>query len=314
MKDLAGSNLTTSSRAVFAALCEFGNQNSEMWPSWVPRSIVGFFAWPSIKRLEIVTGLSKRGTQVALKELEREGAVLCVYRSRGGAPRRTTPSAAGHPAKTNAYLLTPQSLRRSIETEPGTSFLKTTKLKPENGAVTAPYVANHHQSEGNNDDRRQFQACIDQEPTADKLSKRNPEAELRRRMKLGHNDESGGLAYLVLRGLGFEIDLLSRFLLYDAVRTGDPVRVLNPGAYYRSLVRSFLRSEETRKAHSEKEGIERDECTLGMCDGTGQIYKGQIVTACDCKVGRSLPSTVLELMEAVNSAAKEYRPPPDQRT
>jgi len=83
MKDLAGTNLKTTSRLVFGALCDYADPKNEMWPPGAPK-IEGFAAWPSIQTLMSVTDLSDRGVQIGLRELEAAGAIRCIRRSRGG--------------------------------------------------------------------------------------------------------------------------------------------------------------------------------------------------------------------------------------
>lgn len=84
MRDLIGTSFSTGERIVFGALCDYANANCQMWPPWVPR-MNGFAAWPSIPKLAAVTKLSDRGVQNALRFLEKEGAIRCIYRSTGGA-------------------------------------------------------------------------------------------------------------------------------------------------------------------------------------------------------------------------------------
>jgi len=104
LKDLIGTSLGSTLRIVFAALCEYANPRTEMWPVGALK-LDGFAAWPSVQTLAAMTGLSVRAVQAALRDLEAAGAIRCIYRSPGGG------SVSGDRTKrqsTCCYLITPQ--------------------------------------------------------------------------------------------------------------------------------------------------------------------------------------------------------------
>ena len=126
--------LSSTARGVFGVLCEHANRNEVMWPEYVPRGQAGWLAWPSVLTLSAMTGYTDRAVQEALAELESKGAIQCIYRSKGGAPRKINGKWGS--AKTNCYLITPNVLRgstrgdHSAETqiEPRTSRRRTVNL------------------------------------------------------------------------------------------------------------------------------------------------------------------------------------------
>ena len=75
-----------------------------MWPPGTRKSD-GFAAWPSVSTLTVITGLSERTVQIALRELEAAGAIRCICRSRGGGSHKP-----GKTPATNCYLLTPHDV------------------------------------------------------------------------------------------------------------------------------------------------------------------------------------------------------------
>lgn len=108
-----GSDIKSTARHVFGALCEYANCDRAMWPSWVQSDFVGFAAWPSIGKIAEVTGLGERTIQEALHLLENAGAIACLYRSKGGAPTRSQ----HEPGKSSCYGLTPHLVHRYKENE-----------------------------------------------------------------------------------------------------------------------------------------------------------------------------------------------------
>jgi hypothetical protein len=159
MKDLMRSSFSTAERAVFGALCDYSNAKSDMWPPWVPKSD-GFAAWPSIETIAAITNLTDRGVQKALAKLELGNAIYCIYRSKGGAPKKR--GGGMLPARTNCYLITPNSVHPSREpddkhagVEPRSEARETPNSvpnnpelsSPNNPELSSPEVFNHHHQE-----------------------------------------------------------------------------------------------------------------------------------------------------------------------
>ena len=104
--------LSSTARGVFGVLCEHANNKKSMWPPFVPASASGWLAWPSVLTVAAMTGYSDRAVQMALSELETAGAIQCAYRSKGGAAQIV--HGRRIPAKTSAYLITPNHVPGSI--------------------------------------------------------------------------------------------------------------------------------------------------------------------------------------------------------
>ena len=84
-----------------------------MWPPWTPGETAdGYLAWPSVAKLAEVTNLSERAVQQALRELEEKSAVLCVFKSTGGAPRKGRFGERAVSGRTSCYLITPHMVHR----------------------------------------------------------------------------------------------------------------------------------------------------------------------------------------------------------
>ena len=84
-----------------------------MWPPWVPKETPdGYLAWPSVARIALVTDLSERAIQTALRELVDKSAIVCVFKSQGGAPTRAQIGRKSLPARTSCYLITPHLVHR----------------------------------------------------------------------------------------------------------------------------------------------------------------------------------------------------------
>jgi hypothetical protein len=75
----------------------------------VPLNWKVFAAWPSVQTLMSVTGLSDRGVQIALQDLQAVNAIQCIYHSRGGGSEKGDRKKQ---TSTNCYLLTPNSVHR----------------------------------------------------------------------------------------------------------------------------------------------------------------------------------------------------------
>lgn len=179
------SPLGPDERAVFGAICDYGNPNPVMWPSWVDNStvqqhiqshfdgeneqIIPCLAWPSISKLCEHTALSERAVQVALRNLETARALDCVYRSKGGAPRKPRSGENARPGRANCYLITPHCVHRSkpesdnatrnaapsadkprteFDATPHPAVTNPAPRAPNNPAPCAPEVSNAEVSKG----------------------------------------------------------------------------------------------------------------------------------------------------------------------
>ncbi|MGA8030437.1 MAG: hypothetical protein WB992_25120 [Bryobacteraceae bacterium] len=331
MKDLIGTVFSTAERIVFGALCDYSNANVEMRPPWVPKTD-GFAAWPSIQRIVAVTKLTDRGVQIALAKLEAGDAIRCIYRSKGGAPKRRGDRVL--PAKTNCYLLTPNSLHRSdsssLDTEPRSEIPTTPNsvrdnpevTSPHNPELTSPEVFNHHHQEerakersnaqpaktslfSNSDDDDDDQSTRKRVPITD-----DPEAEFAARLTErswleGPIRDVHSIVQIVNDGLKYDRKLFLEFLNYEAPLT-TPEKIKSAAAHYRSLVPKFYTARSERRRAEQKEldrklarRVEKPEpiCPLSKCNGRGEVYDnaGMPVGICECEAGQNMPGTVREM-------------------
>jgi len=302
LRDLAGTTIKSVARMVFAALCDYGNPNRQMWPPWTPRETSGgYLAWPSVARLAEVTDLSERAVQQALRELEEKEAVLCVFKSQGGAPRKGRLGQRTVPARTSCYLITPHMVHRCSESELKEKGVVDSSITPQettnnpaphaplNPARGAPDRSNHHHQRDRTKkkvpnietgDRFQDKPVQSAEsktgrktPFSNSLPddddgkpKRepldDPTEELRQRFKERFGDESGAILQTVVADLGFDRQALTEFVAFDDAHTGAPERLKNPGGYYRALVKQFRAARIARIEAEQRERYRAMERTL----------------------------------------------------
>lgn len=168
---MAGSRLLgPTDRLVFAGLCGYANRNGG--PAWLRNRPSGFLAWPSVPTLSEDTGLSERAVQAGIKNLEAHGAIICVYRSAGGAPRSRR-GAQPQPGRTNCYLLTPHQvhpltpheMHRSKGTKPRSSCNETVHVVQNNPAAGAPELIKKSYLEESTTTTRAREECSRSEPS-----------------------------------------------------------------------------------------------------------------------------------------------------
>ncbi len=333
LKDLAHTRLKTTARVVFAALCDYANPKCEMWPSGAPR-VEGFAAWPSVQTIMGVTGLSDRGVQIALRELETAGAIQCIRRSRGGGSRK-----AGYWAKanTNCYLLTPNAVPREIAANPITpnvihpALPVETAVTPNDGCPDpelpsreprtvftpdpecySPEETNHHHQKEETKKGSNSNDLL-------RTETEDPTARLRRRFRERFGSGADALLAIVLTGLNNRESEIQEFVDFDEGHTGAPHHLTNPGGYYRKLVMNFQLAQSVRREAARQQRLRELErqmagqgraektsvCSLGICNGRGEVYDslGSVVEVCACEEGRKLPQTVRELIEQLKKGA-----------
>jgi hypothetical protein len=347
MRDLAGSTVKSLARTVFAALCDYGNIKREMWPPWAPDTTPdGYLAWPSVARLVQITDLSERSVQDALRELEQKKAVVCVYKSQGGAPRKGRPGKKALPARTSCYLITPHLAHRCSDEraseepkEPRSDCTITPQVAPNNPAPPAPYnpagpapnsSSHHHQrerpkerlnSKPNEPNTTKENSALgvllddDDRRASERAPLGDPEDELRLRFKERFADASGAIVQMVIDGLSHDRQALKEFVAFDDAHTGAPASLVNPGGYYRNLVKEFQSAQRGRREAERKERIRKIErsmtqeeppkrvCPLGVCNGNGEIHTSDHIGVCKCEAGRNLPTQVKELIERIQQGA-----------
>jgi hypothetical protein len=144
----------------------------------------------------------------------------------------------------------------------------------------------------------------------------DPEDELRLRFKERFADESGALVQLVIDGLCHDRQALKEFVAFDDAHTGAPASLVNPGGYYRNLVREFRGAQGGRREAERKERVreierslvsqedaEKPVCPIGMCNGWGELYEAGVYRPCGCAAGQRLSPKVREIMEILNRGA-----------
>ena len=253
-----------------------------MWPPGARKSD-GFAAWPSVATLTIITGLSERTVQTALRELEAAGAIRCIRRSRGGGSHKP-----GQTRGTNCYLLTPHDVPREVaETSfspqpmhPGSDVTPhllhpkerfTPQERAEHLASFAPpprtrctpspalpapkefNLNHHHHQEEEGKEEFNARALPDSSPDDDdrRVNRRAPledsveELALRFRERFGSG--ANAILRIVLDGLSLEQKEVQAFVAFDDAHTGAPEDLNNPGGYYRSLVMKFQLAQKNRR-------------------------------------------------------------------
>jgi len=251
-----------------------------MWPPGARKSD-GFAAWPSVATLTVITGLSERTVQTALRELEAAGAIRCIRRSRGGGSHKP-----GQTLGTNCYLLTPHDVPREVaETSftpqpmhPGSDFTPhqlhpkerfTPQETAEHPASFAPphrtsctpspalpapkeFNLNHHHQEEAKEESN-VQAPLDSFPDDDdrrtnrRAQLEDPAEELALRFRERFGSGANAILRIVLDGLSPEQKEVQAFVAFDDAHTGAPGDLNNPGGYYRSLVMKFQLAQKNQR-------------------------------------------------------------------
>jgi hypothetical protein len=291
LRDLAGTTIKSVARMVFAALCDYGNPNRQMWPPWTPdETPAGYMAWPSVARLAEVTDLSERAVQQALRELEKKEAVLCVFKSQGGAPRKGRLGQRAVPARTSCYLITPHMVHRCSESEVKKKAAVDSSITPQettnnpaphaplNPARGAPDRSNHHHQKdrtkkkvpnieaGDRSQNKSVQPAEsktgerksssnsfsddDEKPQREPLEE--PQDELRLRFQERFGDVSGAILQTIVDELN-DRQALKEFIAFDDAHTGSPGSIRNPGGYYRDLVKRFRAARSARIESEQRE-------------------------------------------------------------
>ncbi|HEY3936739.1 MAG TPA: helix-turn-helix domain-containing protein [Bryobacteraceae bacterium] len=144
----------------------------------------------------------------------------------------------------------------------------------------------------------------------------DPEDELRLRFRERFVDESGALVQLVMDGLSYDRQALKEFVIFDDAHTGAPASLVNPGGYYRNLVKEFRAARSSRIEAERRERYrtiertlvspepeEQPVCELGLCEGVGELFENGKYRPCDCAAGQRLSPKVREMMETLNRGA-----------
>lgn len=137
------------------------------------------------------------------------------------------------------------------------------------------------------------------------------------RLKERHDESVNrhGILQCVLGDLKTFSDL-KPFLKFERNQTTAPDKLRNPPGHYRRTVQRFYEAEAKRRDWNRREQMrvleakiasrtdapQRPVCTVGRCNGTGELYDDTgVVSACGCEIGRQLPSQVLELFTQMNA-------------
>jgi Helix-turn-helix domain len=273
LKHLKGLQLKQSARLVFAALCEYANRKNEKWPAGIPK-LEGFAAWPSVHTITQVTGLSDRGVQRGLRELEKRKVIQRLIPlgefKRGAHTVRTD---------TNCYLLTPdRALVKTAETEikpkPNPLYIPETEnelLTADSGRPPPDLYSGgprHHvtpppdsmspketnSSSSREETKKEFRA---QKPLRslsdddDGRTKRpaplvDPREELHLLLEEHFGSRSATLLEMILADISPHKAEIQEFLAFYEARTGSPRAIKNPGAYCRTLIENFHLAKRRR--------------------------------------------------------------------
>jgi hypothetical protein len=157
----------------------------------------------------------------------------------------------------------------------------------------------------------------------EKLPKReplaDPEAEFLARLEERHGAQEGHalvrkhVLEIVMEGLKYDPAALREFLEFDAAQTAAPKQLRNPGGYYRALLKKFREAKENQTVAAKKEYQQLlnkhyaalhaparvAPCSLSICNGTGELYKGNVVVGiCECEAGLRVPPGVRRMLES----------------
>lgn len=235
-------------------------------------------AWPSLECLAEEVALSVAQARRCVASLEAHGFIRRVARS----GRSNEFEFLWHPV----YATEPHSRMRAVP------------QSPVSGPGHSPVTARRESSESSSIKEIQ----IEENQSGGLHRRRNdlddPEAELMLRLKERHDESVNRHAILqcVLGDLKTFSDL-KPFLQFERNQTTAPDKLRNPAGHYRRTVQRSYEAEAKRRDWNRREqmrvlqakigrrtdALQRPVCTLGQCNGTGEVYyETGVVSACDC--------------------------------
>jgi hypothetical protein len=317
IRDMQGYRIPTSSRMVFATLCDFQDEHGR--------------AFPSVDTLADLSGLSARQVQISLKGLLTDEWVSALTSRSGGRNKSVVyqlhrkPKPRSHFAVADPETL--QSLHPSGE-KPRSDFAETPKLLPKNPEVTSPEVLNRSSEREvpsssepepipvldaelvdadaapalRENHWPAIEAAISKTQRPYRISfddRARIEQELR---KQGHTVQEL-LIYLQARGLGGNLNNRCLELLRFVPRFSEAIAEGNHGRYEdRTLDRHELRAEQRRQRFDqmmtdsvrrlrETAGVADDELFCFVCKNTGRTphknpRRKSVTMSCTCEAGK----------------------------